>query len=406
MSETDQKQLSAEKIRVLRVSHSSLTPMLRARERALARNYSDIDLQVITACQWREAEVDVAATPDDLFPVMAPRTFLSKHVQLFAWNPFTIINALRSHRPHLIDLNHEPFSVGCAEVLTLCNWFAPRAAIVLQAAQNIPRKYPPPFGWFEKRAFRRVDAAYACGEATREVMHGKGFDKPMAIIPFGVDTEFFSPRPRTRTGADAPLTIGYVGRMLPGKGLNLLADALAQLATANWKLLVVGDGSERPAFEQQLRERGLLDRVEFLGAISYDDVPTIFQKLDMLVMPTQTTSRIREQFGRVLVEAMSSGVPVIGSTSGAIPEVIEEAGLIFPEGDVQALAAAMDRLLSSEILRQELARAGRDRVDQHYSWDRVADKTYEFYRRILRNQRARVAQTSVCVPKYKERITD
>jgi glycosyltransferase involved in cell wall biosynthesis len=89
---------------------------------------------------------------------------------------------------------------------------------------------------------------------------------------------------------------------------------------------VVGDGPERPAFERQLRELGVIDRVQFVGAISYDDVPATFKQIDMLVMPTQTTSRIREQFGRVLVEAMASGVPVIGSTSGAIPEVLPKQG--------------------------------------------------------------------------------
>src|SRR5262252_1781592 len=181
-----------EKIRVLRVSHSSLTPALRERERALVRNYSDVDLEVVTARKWREAEVDVAAAPDDMFPVFAARTGWSKHVQLFAWNPLTLIAALRRHRPHLIDLNHEPFSVGCAQMLMLCDLFAPQAAIVLQTAQNIYRQYPPPFRWSEQRSFRRVDAAYACSETTREVMRAKGFHKPMAIIPFGVDTSLFT----------------------------------------------------------------------------------------------------------------------------------------------------------------------------------------------------------------------
>ena len=381
-----QQNLSGDKIRILRISHSSLTPTLRERERALARNYTDIDLQVVTARQWREAEVDVKATPDDLFPVLAPRTLFSKHVQLFAWDPFTIVAALRRHRPHLIDLNHEPFSVGCAQMLTLCNWFAPRAAIVLQTAQNIYRQYPPPFCWAEKRAFRRVDAAYACSETTREVMRAKGFDKPMAIIPFGVDTRLFAVSPANGRAANEPLTIAYVGRMLPGKGLNILADALSQLTSTNWKLLVVGDGPERSAFETQLSELGLRDRVQFLGAISYDDVPATFKQIDMLVMPTQTTSRIREQFGRVLVEAMASGVPVIGSTSGAIPEVIAEAGLVVPEGDSRELAGAIEKLLLNPALRSQLARAGRERVEQHYSWNCVADQTYDFYRRILRSQ--------------------
>ena len=180
------------------------------------------------------------------------------------------------------------------------------------------------------------------------------------------------------------LTIGYVGRMLPGKGLNILATAVSRLASTNWKLLVVGDGPERASFEQQLRDLRLTDRVEIIGAIDYDEVPSIFQKIDVLVMPTQTTRRIREQFGRVIVEAMASGVPVIGSTSGAIPEVIGDAGLVVPEGDAVALAEALDRLLSDPALRRKLAGAGRERVELNYSWRRVAEKTYEFYQRILR----------------------
>ena len=386
MTEATQLENSEETIRVLRLSHSSLTPPLRERERALARSHTDVELEVITALEWREAEVDVRATEDDLFPVIATRASLSKHVQLFAWNPLPIIKALRRFRPHLIDLNHEPFSVACAEVLTLCSWFAPRAAIVLQTAQNIYRRYPPPFSWFQQRAFRKVDAAYACSETTREVMRAKGFEKPMAIVPFGVDLDSFAPATRGNSERSGPLTIGFIGRMLPGKGLNVLAEALPQLNSLNWNLLIVGDGPERGSFAEALRERGLIDRAEFAGAVSYDDMPAFYKRMDVVVMPTQTTRRIREQFGRVLVEAMAAGVPVIGSTSGAIPEVIGDAGLISAEGDAAALGAALQRLLSDSNLRSQLARAGRERVEQHYSWARVADRTYEFYRRILKGR--------------------
>jgi glycosyltransferase involved in cell wall biosynthesis len=79
---------------------------------------------------------------------------------------------------------------------------------------------------------------------------------------------------------------------------------------------------------------------------------------------------------------MASGVPIIGSTCGAIPEVIGGAGLIFPEGDADALAAALRRVLSSEELREQMTLAGLERAKQ-YSWDRVADKTYELYRQVV-----------------------
>ena len=183
-------------MRVLRIAHSSLTPALRQRERALARCYPDVELEVVTTERWREAEMDVDGTPDDLFPVRTARSYLSKHIQLFAYDPRPIIAALREHRPHLIDLGHEPYSVAGAEVLTLCSWFAPQAPIVMQSNQNILHNYPLPFNWLEQRAFRRVAAAYACSETVVEVLRAKGFAKPAPIVPFGVNTEAFRPRPR------------------------------------------------------------------------------------------------------------------------------------------------------------------------------------------------------------------
>src|SRR5882724_804004 len=100
-----------EKMRVLRISHASLTPALRERERALVRCFQDVDLQVVTTERWHEAGMDVEATEDELFRVRTARTHLSKHIQLFAYDPRPIIAALREHKPHLVDLSHEPYSV-------------------------------------------------------------------------------------------------------------------------------------------------------------------------------------------------------------------------------------------------------------------------------------------------------
>lgn len=369
-------------MRVLRIAHSSLTPALRQRERAIVRCYPDVDLEVITTPRWREAEMEVDVTPDDLFPVRTARSYFSKHIQLFAYDPRPIVKALREHRPHLVDLSHEPYSIAGAEVLTLCRWFAPKVPIVMQTNQNILHNYPPPFNWLEQRAFRRVAAAYACSETVVEVLRSKGFDKPAPIVPFGVNTEAFRPRPAGQWRSNRPLTIGFVGRMLPGKGLNVLADALEKLKAEAWQILVVGDGPEREGFEQRLRTAGLRDRAEFTGAINFALVPEYFHRMDLMVIPTETTKRIREQFGRVIVEAMASGVPVIGSTCGAIPEVIGDAGLVFPEGDADALAAAIRQMLSDQGLRERLSIAGQARVEQ-YSWERVAEKTYDLYQQVI-----------------------
>lgn len=381
-------------MRVLRIAHSSLTPALRQRERALVRCYPDVDLEVITTPRWREAEMEVDVTPDDLFPVRTARSYFSKHIQLFAYDPRPIIKALREHRPHVVDLNHEPYSVAGAEVLTLCKLFAPKVPIVMQTNQNILHNYPPPFCWLQQRAFRHVAAMYACSETVVEVLRAKGFHKPAPIIPFGVNTEAFRPRPASQWRSNQPLTIGFVGRMLPGKGLNVLADALEKLKGDAWQMLVVGEGPEREGFEQRLRAANLRDRAEFTGAINFALVPEYFHQMDLMVIPTETTKRIREQFGRVIVEAMASGVPVIGSTCGAIPEVIGDAGLVFPEGDATALATAIRRMLSDQGLRERLSVAGQARVER-YSWERVAEKTYDLYRQVLGTQKQAIRNPRV-----------
>ena len=364
MAKSNLSDSGGQRMRVLRIAHSSLTPALRQRERAVVRCYPDVDLEVITTPRWREAEMEVDVMPDDMFPVRTAGSYFSKHIQLFAYDPRPIINALRRHRPHLVDLSHEPYSIACAEVLTLCKWFAPKVPIVMQTNQNILHNYPPPFNWLEQRAFRRIAAAYACSETVVEVLRAKGFHKPAPIIPFGVNTEAFRPKPAGQWRSNGTLTIGFVGRMLPGKGLNVLADALEKLKGDAWQILVVGDGPEREGFEQRLRAAGLRDRAEF---------------------------------GRVIVEAMASGVPVVGSTCGAIPEVIGEAGLVFPEGDAGALADALRRMLSDEDLRQRLSIGGQARVER-YSWERVAEKTYDLYQqaigartKTIRNSRVELA---------------
>jgi glycosyltransferase involved in cell wall biosynthesis len=254
----------------------------------------------------------------------------------------------------------------------------------MQTAQNILKKYPLPFSVMEKRAFKQVSAAYMCSETVREVLEIKGFQKPMRIAPFGVNLDMFKPN---RQNKNEVFTIGYIGRLLPAKGLHILIEALSQIKTGNWRLLIVGDGPERLEIERRVEKYGLQDRCEFVGAVPYDVTPTYFQKLDVLVVPTITTKSIREQFGRVIVEAMACNVPVIGSSCGAIPEVIGNAGIVVPENDSVSLAVQLERIINDEELRNSLAILARERVEKHYTWERVAEKIYSLYRQVLNEKK-------------------
>jgi glycosyltransferase involved in cell wall biosynthesis len=204
----------------------------------------------------------------------------------------------------------------------------------------------------------------------------KGLVENVDVVPLGVETNRFKPKnEKARPGS--PGRIGYLGRLVPGKGVDVLVRAAA--SGGDWEL-VIDDGPGRGPLQDLVRNLDLDNRVRF-SLIEYEEVPEFLQSLDILVLPSRTTPRWREQFGRVLIEAMATGTPVIGSSSGSIPGVVGEAGLIFPEGDHEALAAAISHLLDDAQLWVSLRQAGLDRA-QDFSWEAVARRTAHVYDRV------------------------
>ena len=108
--------------------------------------------------------------------------------------------------------------------------------------------------------------------------------------------------------------------------------------------------------------------------------------MDAFVLPSVTTPVLKEQFGKVLVEAMACEVPVIGSSSGAIPEVIGDAGLVFREGDVDDLVDKLNTLANKPVFRQELAKKGKSRVLDNFTWQKFAENTYSVFKEVLNQQ--------------------
>jgi len=190
---------------------------------------------------------------------------------------------------------------------------------------------------------------------------------------------------RPRASPPSPTwTIGYVGRLVAEKGLDTLVAALAAWSErANVQLRFVGAGPQCESLQAQAQASGLAERVKFLPPMPAAAVARFMNSLSVFVLPSRTTRNWKEQFGRVLTEAMACQVPVIGSDSGAIPEVIGDAGLIFPEGNAAGLAECLHRLYTSPDLCRELAERGFVRVQQHYTQAHVAIQTAEFYRQLM-----------------------
>jgi glycosyltransferase involved in cell wall biosynthesis len=167
--------------------------------------------------------------------------------------------------------------------------------------------------------------------------------------------------------------------LVPEKGLVVLMQAVARLG-GDWNLRVIGGGPLRDHLETLVRDLGVAKRVIFLSQIPSTEMPTQYHEIDALAVPSLTLPNWKEQFGpRATVEAMASGVPVVGSDSGAIPDVIADAGLIVPEGDVDALATALHLLRTNPELRADLGARGRARVLAKYTHAGVADATVKVY---------------------------
>jgi glycosyltransferase involved in cell wall biosynthesis len=155
---------------------------------------------------------------------------------------------------------------------------------------------------------------------------------------------------------------------------------------------------------------GVRDRVTFRGSLPGEEIPAMLAELDVVVVPSRTMPNWKEQFGRVIVEAMACEVPVIGSDSGEIPNVIGEAGIIFPEGDAEALAVQLDNLLNDPLRAERLGQAGRERVLARYTHERIARATYDLYADVLSGDRrsrpkrpaAKVSETPARAPRVED----
>ncbi len=368
-------------MRVAVISHTYVERENRKKLHAISG--PDVDLTLFAPVTWSEGdltrrwrlkhEVEEGVT---IRPVRVTRMHRSPAAAWWHFGP--LMDVLTTGKIDLLHMEEEPWSLCAIRAVRLARRF--RVPTTLFTWQNLPQHPRWPLSALRRATLDRIDGWVAGNRAAADLLARVDDRKPMIVLPqLGVGV----PTTGITSHQSEILRVGYVGRLVVAKGIADLLDALALIpSTQNWRCVIVGAGPARASLETKTDSLGIRDRVEFRGAVAHDAVADVWRTLDVLVLPSRTTPEWVEQFGHVLIEAMANGIAVVGSSSGAIPEVIGDSGVVFPEGDHHALARALTRLASdpAELTARKtaaLARAGT------FTHDRIAASLVGFWQTIL-----------------------
>jgi len=244
---------------------------------------------------------------------------------------------------------------------------------------------------------REVDLVIAPSAGLERVLIGLGVRSPIVVLPNGIDLAPFRQAQEPRSSESLGLLPGgtiliYVGRLGPEKNLTFLVRAFAGVASAypETRLLLVGDGPERDNLEDQVSRSGLRGRVAFTGLVEYGDLPTYLATADAFV-----TASVTEVHPLSVIEAMASGLPVLGIASPGIEDTIEDGvtGYLAPD-DLPAFTAKMSRLVAERETRQVMSQRARQAAEG-YAIEGTSARLLEHYHKLVlerprRERRARL----------------
>jgi glycosyltransferase involved in cell wall biosynthesis len=361
------------------ISKACIVGIYQRKLTAMVETAPDLDLTVVVPPFWRD---ECGVTPleracTEGYQLEPQPLWLNGSFHLHVYPRLRAV--IKRVKPDLVHIDEEPYNLATYHANVLSRRAG--AKTLWFSWQNLARRYPPPFSWMERYNLVNSDYALVGSQTAAQVWRSKGYAGPLSVIPqFGVDGQVFHPPDQRSSGGECH--IAYVGRLVPEKGCELLLQALTQTA-GNWRATILGSGPQASVLQQTAQALGLSDRVAFRPWLPSAEMPDFYRTVDVLALPSRSQSNWTEQFGRVLVEAMASGVAVIGSGVGEIPHVIGDAGWVFPEGDAPALADALTKLVAAPDLRRDLGRRGRARVLATFTQEQVAAATIAVYRELL-----------------------
>lgn len=364
-------------MRILIISHAYLTSIYREKFEFLGA-LPGVDLQVLIPEYYKKETYD-GISPKHYSLILTRLPFSSTY-HFFYYPQLTKI--LTKLQPDLVYAEEEPFNVATYLIASLCSSLT--IPFVFFTWQNIEKNYPYPFRFFYNFVLSHSKHAIAGNQEAAHILQKHTFSCPVSIIPqMGITPNYFFPKKRLKLYS---FSLVYVGRVVEEKGIAFLIHALT-LLPSSIHLTFIGQGPFKKQLSNLVSKHKLQKRVHFLGYLPQKNLVDSLSQHHVLILPSLTTKHWKEQFGRVLIEAMACGLPVIGSTSGEVPHVIGNAGLIFPEGDVSSLASSILRLYNDKTLYNSLVKKGLARVKKHYLNKHLAQQLYSLFKKIYHENR-------------------
>jgi glycosyltransferase involved in cell wall biosynthesis len=310
-------------------------------------------------CFWPDSVVAAIPPVRRLFNGLSSRLFgISFHL----WGleeklkDFPIIHTLETHNTYSYQAARVAERYGHSLLVTV--W------------ETIPKRGEShPLRTARKQYVRnRANAFIAVTERAAQMLRTEGVpSSKIHVIPMGIDQNHFSPKPqdtalRSSWDVKPGETVWLcVARLVAEKGIEDILEAMAQ-GPSTWRLVIVGSGPQRAFLEKRAKKLGIQARVVFAGSFAYARMPDVYASVDALILASRPMGWWEEQFGYCLVEAMACGLPIVATRSGAIPEVIGDAGLLAIPSIPSDLARNMQLLSEGRALRHDLSELAKKRA--------------------------------------------
>ena len=387
-------------MKILIASHTYIVDLNREKLRALAKLEPGIEVTVVVPKRWnpkgvQSQIVETKFIDEGSFQVVPISNYSENNQALLTFGP-DLISLLRKFKPDIIQVEQGSKALTYAQFITFNQLLGLKAKNLFFTWWNLPYTLKFPISLLESYNLKNTDGIVAGNKDGEDILRERGYKGPIKVMPqLGVDENLFKPEPQAELKYSLGIkpddfVVGFVGRFVEEKGLLTLTEALAGLQEKIWKCLLLGRGELQSTLLEKARELGIKDRLILVESVPHDHVQKYINLMNTLVLPSETTYKFKtltsvgwkEQFGHVLIEAMACKVPVIGSDSGEIPHVIGDAGLVFPEGNVEELRNCLMQLMEQKELAENLAQKGYEKAINQYTNKALARQLLSFYQQL------------------------